>query len=204
MSAPSSTGGKGRSIVVLDFGGQYTQLIARRVRDARVFSVVLPPDESEEGIRRWDPAGIILSGGPQSVYEDGAPVPKTDPRNLGVPVLGLCYGMQWMAHELGGEVRPANGRGEFGRATARVATDSELFAGLETEQTVWMSHGDSVAKPPDGFRVTGSTAATPIAAIEDRERRLYGIQFHPEVRHTEHGSTILENFLFRACGVRPD
>jgi GMP synthase (glutamine-hydrolysing) len=198
------TARKGRSIVVLDFGGQYTQLIARRVRDARVFSVVLPPDENEEGIRRWDPAGIILSGGPQSVYEEGAPLPKTNPQSLGVPVLGLCYGMQWMAHDLGGEVKPAKGRGEFGRATARVATDSELFAGLEPEQTVWMSHGDSVVTPPPGFRVTGSTASTPVAAIEDPDRRLYGIQFHPEVRHTEHGSAILENFLFRACGVRPD
>ena len=195
---------KGRSIVVLDFGGQYTQLIARRVRDARVFSVVLPPDANEEGIRRWDPAGIILSGGPQSVYEEGAPLPRTDPGSLGVPVLGLCYGMQWMAHELGGEVKPSTGRGEFGRATARVATDSELFAGLEPEQTVWMSHGDSVVTPPPGFRVTGSTTSTPVAAIEDPDRRLYGIQFHPEVRHTEHGSAILENFLFRACGVKPE
>ncbi|HMA16834.1 MAG TPA: glutamine-hydrolyzing GMP synthase, partial [Thermoanaerobaculia bacterium] len=196
--------GRGRSIVVLDFGGQYTQLIARRVRDARVFSVVLPPDATEDAIRKLEPAGIILSGGPQSVYEAGAPLPKADPQALGVPVLGLCYGMQWMAHALGGEVKPSNGRGEFGRATARLVTDSELFAGLEPEQTVWMSHGDSVATPPPGFRVIGSTPATPIAAIEDPARHLYGIQFHPEVRHTEHGSAILENFLFRACGVRPE
>jgi GMP synthase (glutamine-hydrolysing) len=192
-----------RSIVVLDFGGQYTQLIARRVREARVFSVVVPPDETEEGIRRWNPAGVILSGGPQSVYEEGAPLPLTDPRSLGVPVLGLCYGMQWMAHAGGGEVRRANGR-EYGRAVARLATDSELFAGLEPEETVWMSHGDSVVTPPPGFRVIGSTSSTPVAAIEDPGRRLYGIQFHPEVRHTEHGSMILENFLFRACGVRPE
>jgi GMP synthase (glutamine-hydrolysing) len=197
MTAP------GRSIVVLDFGGQYAQLIARRIRDARVFSVVLPPDEPEEGIRRWNPAGIILSGGPQSVYDEGAPLPRTDPRAFGVPVLGLCYGMQWMAHVSGGEVTPANGR-EYGRAVARLATDSELFAGLEPEQTVWMSHGDSVVKPPPGYRVTGSTASTPVAAFEDSEHRIYGLQFHPEVRHTEHGSEILENFLFRACGVRPD
>jgi GMP synthase (glutamine-hydrolysing) len=190
-------------IVVLDFGGQYAQLIARRVRDARVFSVVLPPGETEEGIRRWKPAGIILSGGPQSVYEEGAPVPRADPRSFGVPVLGLCYGMQWMAHVGGGEVVASNGR-EYGRAVATVATDSELFAGLEPEQTVWMSHGDSVLQPPKGFRVIGSTPSTPVAAFEDAERRLYGLQFHPEVRHTEHGSAILENFLFRACGVRPD
>ncbi|PYQ36709.1 MAG: glutamine-hydrolyzing GMP synthase [Acidobacteria bacterium] len=197
MTAPA------RSIVVLDFGGQYAQLIARRVRDARVFSVVLPPDETEEGIRRWNPAGIILSGGPQSVYDEGAPLPRTDPRAFGVPVLGLCYGMQWMAHVSGGEVTPANGR-EYGRAVARLATDSELFAGLEPEQTVWMSHGDSVIKPPPGYRVTGSTPSTPVAAFEDAEHRIYGLQFHPEVRHTEHGSAILENFLFRACRVRPD
>jgi GMP synthase (glutamine-hydrolysing) len=190
-------------IVVLDFGGQYAQLIARRVRDARVFSVVLPPTESEEAIRKWAPAGIILSGGPQSVYEDGAPLPRADPRAFGVPVLGLCYGMQWMAHVGGGEVVPVDGR-EYGRAEATVATDSDLFAGLEPEQTVWMSHGDSVLRPPTGFRVIGSTESTPVAAIEDADRKLYGLQFHPEVRHTEHGSAILENFLFRACGVRPD
>jgi len=195
--------GPARSIVVLDFGGQYTQLIARRIREARVFSVVLPPDESEEGIRKWKPAGIILSGGPQSVYEEGAPLPKTDPRTLGVPVLGLCYGMHWMAHEGGGEVARANGR-EYGRAVARLATDSELFSGLAPDQTVWMSHADSVVTPPAGFRVIASTPSTPVAAFEDTGRKLYGLQFHPEVRHTEHGSTILENFLFRACGVRPE
>jgi GMP synthase (glutamine-hydrolysing) len=195
--------GHGPSIVVLDFGGQYTQLIARRVRDARVFSVVLPPDESEEGIRRWNPAGIILSGGPQSVYEEGAPVPRVDPRAFGVPVLGLCYGMQWMAHAYGGAVKSANGR-EYGRAVASLAPDGELFAGLEPEQTVWMNHGDSVEKPPPGYKVTASTDSTPIAAFEDPDRKLYGLQFHPEVRHTEHGTAILENFLFRACGVKPD
>ncbi len=190
-------------ILVLDFGGQYAQLIARRVRDARVFSVVLPPDATEERIRRWAPAGIILSGGPQSVYEEGAPLPRADPRSFGVPVLGLCYGMQWMAHAGGGEVVPFNDR-EYGRAVATVATDSELFAGLDAEQTVWMNHGDSVLQPPTGFRVIGSTRSSPVAAIEDADRKLYGLQFHPEVRHTEHGSTILENFLFRVCGMRPD
>ena len=188
---------------MLDFGGQYTQLIARRVRDARVFSVVLPPDESEEGIRKWNPAGIILSGGPQSVYEEGAPVPRVDPRAFGVPVLGLCYGMQWMAHTGGGEVRGANGR-EYGRAVASLSLDSKLFAGLDAQQTVWMNHGDSVEKPPPGYRVTASTDSTPIAAFEDPDRKLYGLQFHPEVRHTEHGTAILENFLFRACGVKPE
>lgn len=195
--------GASQSIVILDFGGQYTQLIARRVREARVFSVVLPPSASAAEIRKWNPAGLILSGGPQSVYEEGAPLPAVDPLELNVPTLGLCYGMQWMAHAGGGKVARADGR-EYGRSVARVSRNSELFAGLEEEQTVWMSHGDSVVSPPPGFRVIGSTESTKIAALEDRDRKLYGLQFHPEVRHTVHGSAILENFLFRICGVRPE
>ncbi len=191
------------NIVVLDFGSQYTQLIARRIREARVFSVVLPPAAPAEEIRRWSPAGIILSGGPQSVYEEGAPRPAADPFGFGVPVLGVCYGMQWMALAAGGNVVGGRGR-EYGRATARLAADSRLFYGLEPEQTVWMSHGDSVAAPPPGFRVTGSTSESPIAAFEDSERGFYAVCFHPEVRHTEHGSEILQNFLFRVCGVKPE
>jgi GMP synthase (glutamine-hydrolysing) len=194
--------GPARAIVVLDFGGQYTQLIARRVREARVFSVVLSPSASAEEIRKWNPAGIILSGGPQSVYEKDAPVPAVDPQELGPPVLGLCYGMQWIAHERGGEVVASNGR-EFGRACATVQP-SEVFAGLDAEQTVWMSHGDSVLSPPPGWKVIASTQSTPVAAFESPDRRVYGIQFHPEVRHTEHGTEILQNFLFRVCGVKPD
>ena len=192
----------GRSVVVLDFGGQYTQLIARRIREARVFSVVLPPNASEEEILKWTPGGIILSGGPQSVYERGAPVPAADPLRLGVPVLGLCYGMQWMARAAGGEV--TGGGREYGRALARVAQDSPLFAGLDAEQTVWMSHGDSVVSTPPGFRVIASTATTPVAGLENADKTASGLQFHPEVRHTEHGSEILGNFLFRVCGLRPD
>ncbi len=194
MSAP-------RSIVILDFGGQYTQLIARRVRDARVFSVVLPPNASAEEIRRWNPAGIILSGGPQSVYEADAPRPSGDPTALGVPVLGLCYGMQWLAQAAGGEV--ANEGREYGRAVATLAVDSELFEGLEREQTVWMNHGDSVVAPPPGFRVIASTPTTPLAGFENPARRIWAIQFHPEVRHTVHGTEVLENFLFRICQAAP-
>ena len=190
------------AIVILDFGGQYTQLIARRIREARVFSVVLPPGASAQEIRKWNPAGIILSGGPQSVYEAGAPQPIADLLEQDVPILGLCYGMQWIAHALGGRVVP-EGR-EYGRAVAHVETDSPLFAGLEEQQTVWMNHGDSVASPPAGFRAIGATASSPIAAFEDRQRRIYALQFHPEVRHTENGSAILENFLFRVCGVKPN
>lgn len=193
-----------RPIVILDFGSQYTQLIARRIREARVFSVVLSPSEGAENIRRWNPAGIILSGGPQSVYEEGAPLPAADPLAFGVPVLGLCYGMQWMAHAGGGEVAArADGR-EYGRALARLTLDSALFSGLDAEETVWMSHGDSVEQPPPGARVIARTDASPIAAFENPDRRLYALQFHPEVRHTEHGSEILQNFLFRVCGVQPD
>ena len=190
------------SIVILDFGGQYTQLIARRIRDARVFSVVLPPDASAEEIRKWNPAGIILSGGPQSVYEEGAPQPIPNLLDQGLPILGLCYGMQWVAHVLGGRVVP-EGR-EYGRAIVKIVVDSPLFAGLEPQQTVWMNHGDSVAAPPAGFRVIGASETSPIAAFEDRQRQIYALQFHPEVRHTEHGSAMLENFLFRVCHVKPE
>jgi GMP synthase (glutamine-hydrolysing) len=168
-----------------------------------VFSVVLAPSASAEEIRRWNPAGIILSGGPQSVYDKDAPVLAADPMAAGVPVLGLCYGMHWLAQAQGGRVDGVRGR-EFGRATARVAPDSQLFAGLEEQQTVWMSHGDSVLVPPPGSRVIASTSDTPIAAFENAERGLYALQFHPEVRHTPHGTEILENFLFRVCRVKPE
>ncbi len=191
------------AIVVLDFGGQYTQLIARRIRDARVFSVVLPPNAPSAEIARWNPAGLILSGGPQSVYEEGAPVPAAGLLDHGVPVLGLCYGMQWMAQTSGGEVQGGHGR-EYGRTSARVTSDSELFHGLEEAQTVWMSHGDSVVRAPEGARVIASTPGTAIAGFESPARGLYGLQFHPEVRHTEHGTAILQNFLFRVCRIQPD
>jgi GMP synthase (glutamine-hydrolysing) len=197
MTAP------GKCVVVLDFGSQYTQLIARRIREARVFSVVLPPSATSEEIRKWNPAGIILSGGPQSVYEEGAPQPAADPFGHGVPVLGVCYGMQWMARAAGGEVVGGKGR-EYGRALAHLSGGSPLFAGLEPEQTVWMSHGDTILSSPPGFTVTGRTSESPIAAFEDAARGLYAVCFHPEVRHTEHGSEILQNFLFRVCGVAPE
>jgi GMP synthase (glutamine-hydrolysing) len=192
-----------RPILIIDFGGQYTQLIARRIREARVFSVVLSPGASAEEIRRWNPMGIILSGGPQSVYEKDAPVLAADPMAAGVPVLGLCYGMQWMAHTQGGRVAGAEGR-EFGRATARIAVDARLFTGLEAEQTVWMSHGDSVVEPPPGSRVIAATPSTPIAGFENPAAGIYAIQFHPEVNHTLHGTEVLQNFLFRICGAKPD
>ena len=192
-----------RAIVILDFGSQYTQLIARRVREAKVYSVVLPPDAPREEIERWDPWGIILSGGPQSVYAPDAPRPASPVTRLGRPLLGVCYGMDILAQELGGEVEKAPGR-EYGRAEFVPAEGSALFAGLGSRETVWMSHGDLVSRVPHGFAVTGFTESAPIAAFEDPARRIYAIQFHPEVRHTENGALVLENFLFGICGARPE
>ena len=185
-------------IVVLDFGGQYTQLIARRVRELQVFSAILPCHSSLEEIRAYEPAGIILSGGPSSVYDKDAP--KCDPAVLqaGIPVLGICYGMQWIARTLGGKVEPA-GRREYGRAEFRSdAACGELFSGLPGSLKIWNSHGDHVKGLPEGFRTTGTTDNA-IAAIENAQRRIHAVQFHPEVNHTEQGTQILRNFLFQVC-----
>jgi GMP synthase (glutamine-hydrolysing) len=194
---------RARAVVILDFGSQYTQLIARRVREAKVFSVVLPPDASRAEIDRWDPWGVILSGGPQSVYAAEAPRPSFPLTALERPLLGVCYGMDILAQELGGVVETAPGR-EYGRAEFVPASSSALFAGLGNRETVWMSHGDYVSRVPHGFVVTGYTESAPIGAFEDPGRKIYAIQFHPEVRHTENGALILENFLFGICGAKPD
>ncbi|MFO7172820.1 MAG: glutamine-hydrolyzing GMP synthase [Bacillota bacterium] len=191
-------------VVVVDFGAQYGQLIARRVRESRVYCEIWPWSTPLERYRERGVRGIILSGGPGSVYEEGAP--RVDPGlfRLGIPILGICYGMQLMALELGGDVRPAE-QGEYGKAVLEVTVpDDPLLAGLGATTQVWMSHGDHVAAPPPGFRVLGRTAATPTAAVGDPERRLYGVQFHPEVVHTVQGKELLENFLFRICGLRGD
>jgi len=195
--------GRPRAVVILDFGSQYTQLIARRVREAKVYSVVLPPTASREEIERWDPWGVILSGGPQSVYAPDAPRPSFPIVQLERPLLGVCYGMDILAQELGGEVEKAPGR-EYGRAEFVPAESSALFAGLGSRETVWMSHGDFVSRVPHGFAVTGFTESAPIGAFEDPTRRIYAIQFHPEVRHTENGALVLENFLFGICGAKPE
>ncbi len=197
MSKPTST------IVILDFGSQYTQLIARRVREAKVYSVVLPPDSSRAEIEKLRPLGLILSGGPQSVYAPGAPRPSFDLVQLGVPLLGLCYGMDVLAQAEGGRVERAPGR-EYGRAEFTATAPSALFAGLSGPQTVWMSHGDFVSEAPPGFTVFGQTDSAPVAAFQDERRGIYALQFHPEVRHTENGTLILENFLFRVCGAKPE
>jgi GMP synthase (glutamine-hydrolysing) len=187
--------------LVLDLGGQYSQLIARRVRECRVFSELVPHTIAVEAIRARDPHALVLSGGPASVYAEGAP--RVDPRifELGIPTLGICYGMQLMALELGGRV-DRTGVSEFGKTELR-AGEGELFAGLPDEQVVWMSHRDSVVAPPEGARVVAGSPSTPIAAFEARERRLYGVQFHPEVVHTPHGTDLLKNFLYEVADAPP-
>ena len=190
------------TVVVLDFGSQYAQLIARRVRELNVYSELLPHDTPWEEIMRRNPKAVILSGSPSSVYDDGAP--KADPALWSgrVPVLGICYGLQLMAHELGGEVLPSDRR-EYGPASVSLTVDDGIFADLDREQPVWMSHGDAIARPPDGFESTAQTDATPYAGLADPARGLYGIQFHPEVAHTPRGRDVLRNFVIGVAGARP-
>jgi GMP synthase (glutamine-hydrolysing) len=186
---------------VVDLGGQYAQLIARRVRECRVYSELVGHGVTADQIRARNPHAIVLSGGPASVYAEGAP--RVDPGifDLGIPALGICYGMQLMALELGGAVE-RTGVSEFGKTTMR-AEESELLAGTPDEQTVWMSHRDAVTAPPTGARVVAGSPSTPIAAFEQPERRLYGVQFHPEVVHTPHGTEVLKNFLYNVADAPP-
>ena len=189
-------------IFIVDYGSQYTQLIARRIREQRVFCRIVPPrDLTIDSLRTNLPKGIILSGGPNSVYQPSAPLPPADIFTAGVPMLGICYGMQAMAHRLGGTVERAQKR-EYGRSPVRVIEADDLFAGVKAELVSWMSHGDSVIKPPTGFVVSAQSDNSTSAAIADPQRKLYGLQFHPEVAHTEEGTKILHNFLFRICGCR--
>jgi GMP synthase (glutamine-hydrolysing) len=190
-------------VAILDFGGQYTQLIARRVRECDVFCEILPYDTPLHTLRARQPKGIILSGGPASVYEPNAP--RVDPElfTLGVPVLGICYGHQLMAHLLGGTVQPAAQR-EYGRTLLTVVHAEPLFEQLDFHLTCWMSHGDMVQTPPPGFVVLAETENTPVAAMGDLQRHLYGVQFHPEVAHTPFGMHLLRQFLYAVCGCRGD
>ena len=189
-------------VLVVDFGAQYAQLIARRVREANVYSEIVPHTMSVADMLAKEPAAIILSGGPSSVYEEGAP--SIDPAifEVGVPVLGICYGFQTMAHALGGTVGRTGTR-EYGHTEATVAGDSCLFDGTPDDQIVWMSHGDAVQGAPEGFTVTASTAETPVAAFECSERRLYGLQWHPEVGHSQFGQDALKNFLYEGADLEP-
>ncbi|MFK4791443.1 glutamine-hydrolyzing GMP synthase [Microbacterium sp. ZW T5_56] len=192
-----------RPVLVVDFGAQYAQLIARRVREAGVYSEIVPHTATAADIAAKNPLGLILSGGPSSVYEEGAP--KLDPAvfDLEVPTLGICYGFQYMAQVLGGEVA-ATGLREYGATDATTSTDSVILQGVPVEQNVWMSHGDSVAKAPAGFTVNASTAGAPVAAFSNDEKKFYGVQWHPEVKHSTHGQAIIENFLHRAAGLPAD
>ena len=189
-------------VLVVDFGAQYAQLIARRVREASVYSEIVPHTMSVADMLAKEPAAIILSGGPSSVYEEGAP--SVDPAifEAGVPVLGICYGFQTMAHALGGTVGRTGTR-EYGHTEATFSAGSCLFDGTPDDQIVWMSHGDAVQGAPEGFTVTASTTETPVAAFESRERRLYGLQWHPEVGHSQFGQDALKNFLYKGAGLEP-
>lgn len=185
-------------IVVLDFGGQYNQLIARRIRDLGVYSELLPYNTSVERIQELQPKGIVFSGGPASVYGDESPVVDMRIYDLGIPIFGICYGMQLMSHQLQGKVERAQKR-EYGKATVAFQTNSRLIKGLETDQHVWMSHGDLVSKLPEGFVVDASTDHAPVAAMSHPEKRLFAVQFHPEVRHSVYGNEMIKNFLFDIC-----
>jgi GMP synthase (glutamine-hydrolysing) len=191
------------TVLVVDFGAQYAQLIARRVRECHVYSEIVPHDVDIETVKAKRPKGLILSGGPQSVYSSGAPRLNPKLLELGIPVLGICYGQQAMTEALGGNVE-STGTREYGRTELRVLQAGRLFEGLPQEQTVWMSHGDVVRTPPNGFAVTATTDASPCAAFEDPARGFYGIQFHPEVVHTPGGTQMLKNFLRGACDARPN
>ena len=189
-------------ILILDFGSQYTQLIARRIRELHVYCEIHPYLMPLEAIQAFAPRGIILSGGPRSVYEAEAPLVDRHVLELGVPVLGICYGLQLLNHILGGKVSPAEAR-EYGRKTLTISDNHDLLADLAPTETVWMSHGDRVEALAPGFEVIASSDACPVAAVRDRARRIYGVQFHPEVQHTPNGKTVLANFLYAICGLKP-
>ncbi len=191
-------------ILILDFGSQYTQLIARRVREAQVYCEIHPFNMGLDRIQAYSPKGIILSGGPSSIYDEDAPFADKGILNMQIPILGICYGMQYLTHVLGGDVAKAQDR-EYGNAQINIEDDNDLFHGFEKrqEETVWMSHGDRIERMPDGFSVLAQSKNSPIAAMVGATRSIFGVQFHPEVAHTPNGIRILKNFLFRICGCEP-
>lgn len=189
------------TIAVLDFGGQYNQLITRRIRDLGVYSELYPNTVTAEELKQLDLKGIIFSGGPNSAYVEGAPSCDPEIYELGVPILGICYGMQLMTHDFGGKVEAANHR-EYGKATMTVQNrDVKIHKGLPEEQLVWMSHGDKIVAPPEGFTVDATSPSCPVAAMSNVDKNLYGVQYHPEVRHTEHGNALLKNFVYEVCNA---
>jgi GMP synthase (glutamine-hydrolysing) len=194
---------KNELVIVMDFGAQYNQLIARRVREANVYCEVIPYNASIDRIKAMDPKGIIFSGGPASVLDPNAPFCAKEVFSLGIPVLGICYGMQLMGLMLGGSVERANQR-EYGKMDIKLSCDSELFKGIESDTTCWMSHTYYVNQLPEGFKGIASSSNCPTAAMENPEKKLYGVQFHPEVMHTPRGQAVLNNFLFNICGCSGD
>lgn len=203
MSAAEWAEGRRPAIVILDFGSQYSELIARRVRETEVYSFVMSHTITLAQLRELSPKGIILSGGPSSVYEAAAPVCDPGLWELGIPVLGVCYGMQLMVQQLGGQVE-ASDRGEYGKAPLWVDDPTDLLTNVEDGSTMWMSHGDSVTALPPGFNRLAHTDNTSEAVIANHQRRLYGVQFHPEVVHSNGGMALLRNFVYHICGCSPD
>src|SRR5438046_174152 len=199
MSTPSAHS----KILILDFGSQYTQVIARRIRECQVYSEIVRYDISAAEVKAAQPNGIVLSGGPASVFDKGAPQVDPEIFSLGIPILGICYGLMLMAHHLGGQVK-FTGRREFGAGTLEITNGSQLFEGLGSQVDVWNSHGDEVTALPSGFRVAACTTSSPFAAVEDPQRKLYGLQFHPEVAHTPRGREILQNFVYHICHCTMD
>ncbi len=204
MSQKSLKKERDPSIIILDFGSQYSELIARRIRETNVFSLVVSNQISIEAINEITPKGIILSGGPNSVYDENAP--KCDEKifNLGIPILGICYGMQLMVKELGGTVKPAIRKAEYGRAPISIDIESDLLSKVKDQSIMWMSHGDSIAFLPDGFQKIAHTENTLHAAISHKQRKLFGVQFHPEVIHSEFGMTVIKNFVYSVCNCEAD
>ena len=192
-----------QTVIVLDFGGQYNQLIARRVRECSVYCEVHPYDMSLEKIKDMNPKGIIFTGGPDVVFEDGAPRCSKEIFELGIPVLGICYGAQLMSYLLDGVVKKAV-VSEYGHTEVDVDTSSKLFDGVSSKTVCWMSHTDYIEKAPEGFKITGTTPVCPVAAMECEENNWYAVQFHPEVMHTRHGADMLRHFLFDVCGCAGD
>lgn len=190
-------------IVILDFGSQYSQLIARRIREANVYCEIVPYNANPEEIKKKNPKGLILSGGPASIYVENAPYCGPEIWQMGIPVLGICYGMQITAKHLGGQVSTAE-KGEYGKIEVSLDTSSPLFRGLDSSFVCWMSHRDSVAVPPQGFKITAKSSNTPVAAMENQEKNYYCLQFHPEVVHTVFGKEVISNFLFNVCHCQPD
>ncbi len=193
---------RNETVIVLDFGGQYNQLIARRVRECNVYCEIMPYSTDIEKIKEKNPSGIIFTGGPNSVYEEDAPKCSDEVFRLGIPILGICYGNQLMAQALGGTVETADKR-EYGKTEIKLGK-SKLFEDIEENTVCWMSHTDFVSKVPDGFKITAATASCPAAAYENEEKKLYAVQFHPEVNHTVRGKEMLRNFLYKVCGCKGD